>query len=285
MERKRDSLHKNGIADDRFRASQSSQGRMHDSGGVPGASECQVQNPMQDKIVKFGRLGIVALITIVSVVGSVLMTFVANRYLGFKAEYALAVLIPTIIAPAVTWYLIGLTVKIHELQTELKKLLTYDALTGVMTRRAFLSRCESLHALLRRNQSPLSFAYLDVDNFKKINDSFGHPGGDQVLVSLASILKNRLRESDLIGRLGGEEFAMVLPDTDLNGAVQLLEEIRLALKNTPLCYSNQDITYTVSIGVATADPNNPISLEQLIKCSDAALYKAKRLGKDCVVGN
>lgn len=241
---------------------------------------------MPYKILKIGRTGIAALITLISIIASVAFTIVTMEI--FDREFdpvviSISIVAPAIIAPCVFWHIIGLMIKIHQLEEEARALATYDMLTGLMTRRAFLTNCESVYKLIRRNKSLLSLAYIDIDNFKKINDTHGHAGGDEVLKSFGSGVYKYLRKSDIVGRIGGEEFALALPDTDLESAIHVLDKIRLSVKNTRVIFSDQTIHYTVSIGVALFDQKNQVDLEQLARQSDNALYKAKNSGKDCIV--
>jgi diguanylate cyclase len=241
---------------------------------------------MRNKIAKIGRTGIVTLITIFSVIASVVITVAILILFSSEVEplpIFISIIAPAIIAPTVSWYMVGLVIKIHQLEMEMRTLATYDTLTGVMTRGAFLSNIESIYQIIRRNKSSLSLVYIDIDDFKKINDTYGHPGGDAVLKSFSSIIKKCNRKSDLVGRIGGEEFAIALPDTGLDGSIQISNKIRLLAKNTRVKYSSKTIQYTVSIGVALFGQENQIDLEQLIRQSDNALYKAKSSGKDCVM--
>ena len=240
---------------------------------------------MRNMIAKVGRPGIVTIITLLSIIATVLFVFTALKL--FDREFdslllSISILAPAIIAPSVTWYMVGLLIKIHQLEIEMRSLANIDMLTKVMTRRAFLSNCETLYQVVRRNKSSLSLVYIDLDDFKKINDSYGHAGGDAVLQSFALILKKCVRKSDLVGRIGGEEFALMLPDTELEGALQLVNKIQLLVKNTGVKFSDQNIQYTVSIGIAIYDQDKPIELEELIRRSDKALYRAKHAGKNCV---
>jgi diguanylate cyclase (GGDEF)-like protein len=194
-----------------------------------------------------------------------------------------SIVVPMIITPAVVWYIVSLLLEVHRLEEEQRHLATYDMLTGLMTRRAFLESSSALIKLMGRKKTLMALAYIDIDNFKNVNDIHGHAGGDEVLKSFASLLHGHLRESDLVGRIGGEEFAIALPYTDLNNSIDVLEKIRLSSKNDAVNCSSKTIQYTISIGVTIFDSDNPVNLEQLATQSDNALYKAKNSGKDCIV--
>ncbi|EJE54955.1 diguanylate cyclase (GGDEF) domain-containing protein [Acidovorax sp. CF316] len=153
-----------------------------------------------------------------------------------------------------------------------------DALTGLLNRRGFDSRMEFALALARRSGRPLSLVSVDVDHFKRVNDSFGHEAGDEVLRRLALTLQQRLRASDVIARLGGEEFAVVLPDTDLDGARAIAQSIvdGMAAQDDPLVGR-----ITVSAGIASLRPGQD-SAHEMMRRSDAALYEAKGQGRNRV---
>ncbi|WPB56037.1 diguanylate cyclase [Xylophilus sp. GOD-11R] len=155
-----------------------------------------------------------------------------------------------------------------------------DPLTGVLNRRGLEERLRLAVASARRGARPLSVAMLDADYFKRINDRFGHEVGDAVLRSLAETLRSRLRQSDAVARLGGEEFIAVLPDTDMEGAMALAEALRAAIEK------HEDPVYgsiTVSIGVAVG-VGADIDGATLLRAADEALYRAKADGRNRVCG-
>lgn len=163
------------------------------------------------------------------------------------------------------------------LHEELERQARTDALTELPNRRAFFDKANQELARALRYDSPLTLLMLDVDHFKHINDSLGHEGGDRVLKALASTCRATLREVDTIGRVGGEEFAVVLPETGLEAGIDIAQRLRAALAAT----DNAGMRFTASIGVAAAGPATK-TIEQLIGRADAALYLAKREGRNCV---
>jgi len=241
---------------------------------------------MIDKIIKIGRVGTVAIITAFSIVFSAAIVAISFRLYGRELDsfiIAISILTPAIVAPSITWIIVGFIVKIHELETEMRSLATYDMLTGVMTRRAFLENSESLYQVALRSKSPLSIAYIDIDDFKAINDTNGHAGGDEILKAFGSIMQTHKRKNDLAGRIGGEEFALTLPNTDIEGATQLSKVLWKSAKEARIDYSKDSLQYTLSIGIAQLDTNNPVDLEKLISQADKALYRAKEQGKNRIV--
>ena len=233
-----------------------------------------------------GRIKTVILITIISIIASVVISLAMLVVSGSEIRFfnmMVSVVTPMIIAPAVTWYMVGLFITIHHLEEKMRKLATYDMLTGAMTRHAFLEAYENIYYYNQRNKLSLAMIYIDLDDFKKINDTYGHAGGDETLISLSYIIKEHKRKSDIFGRMGGEEFILVLPDTSVDGAISLANKLRCLAKQTKVKYRQNDIQYTVSMGVAVFEPCHQVNLEQLISQADNALFQAKHLGKDCVV--
>jgi diguanylate cyclase (GGDEF)-like protein len=165
----------------------------------------------------------------------------------------------------------------------LGSLLTRDGLTRLLTHTAFLERARAAHARARRPRArPVIWVMLDVDRFKTINDRFGHPVGDRVLVGLSALLRRRLRPSDTVGRYGGEEFAILLEDLNIDEATQVLDRIRAEFASTDL-RSGDDETFhaTFSAGLAMLEPL--MDLDSWRDAADKALYAAKAAGRNRVL--
>jgi len=156
-----------------------------------------------------------------------------------------------------------------------------DPLTGVFSRRAFNEAAETEMQRALRYGQPLSLIMVDIDHFKQVNDTYGHTTGDSVLASFAATLAQEVREVDVIGRLGGEEFAVLLPNTDVTEALRVAERMRLAVASGNLQADGELLRYTASFGVAAFDPRE-LSLNRFIDRADAALYEAKRSGRNRV---
>jgi diguanylate cyclase (GGDEF)-like protein len=158
-----------------------------------------------------------------------------------------------------------------------------DGLTGLLGQKAFLKYLEEEFSRSRRYKAPLSLIYLDLDHFKKFNDTYGHPLGDQALRHLAGILREATRNVDTVGRCGGEEFGVILTETDLPAAEVVAERIRSRLEKTPLHAGGKDYTLTASLGIACVEPEETdMTPDKLRQEADQALYRAKAAGRNRV---
>jgi diguanylate cyclase (GGDEF) domain len=168
------------------------------------------------------------------------------------------------------------------LNTKFIKLeMSTDPLTGALNRRTFEAIVQKLLEISKITNSPIHLAIADLDHFKKINDTYGHLAGDEALKHFVNIIKRNLRKSDYIFRIGGEEFVILLPNTELNDAIEVLERIRSDVEKTPFHYNSNEIRITASFGIAEVDKDNHIS--KTIKEADEKLYLAKKLGRNKVV--
>ena len=161
-----------------------------------------------------------------------------------------------------------------------KDLANRDYLTGSYNRRFFYESAKAILDKNRRKEMAVAVAMLDIDNFKKINDTYGHDVGDVAIKEIARILNKHLRASDLVARFGGEEYAILLEDIPLKDCEALFEKIRRCFEENKIAYSGVQFSYTVSIGVVYAKNYH---IDQLLKCSDEALYEAKEGGRNRVV--
>jgi diguanylate cyclase (GGDEF)-like protein/PAS domain S-box-containing protein len=164
---------------------------------------------------------------------------------------------------------------------ELWQLATSDPLTGVPNRRAFFESIERERARLTRYPGEAGILMIDIDHFKQTNDTYGHAAGDAVLCHVVRQSRKLLRESDTLARLGGEEFAILLPQTSYEGALGLAERIRKVLEDTPLTYNDVPIYVTASVGV-TVMTHTDSSTDKTLSRADHALYEAKRKGRNRV---
>ena len=171
--------------------------------------------------------------------------------------------------------------RLKETEEKLARQATTDPLTGLNNRRRFLELCREELKRVRRNRTPLVLLMVDIDHFKRINDTYGHDAGDAVLKEFAGRVCAELRETDSIGRIGGEEFSVLLPETDMQSAKTVAERIRAAVSKKPV--TGRTLHITVSIGGADFENTHRNTVESILKSADEALYKAKQSGRNQTV--
>lgn len=165
------------------------------------------------------------------------------------------------------------------LERKLKAMASTDSLTGCCNRRRFLTILRHEFRQSRRNRAPLTFAMMDLDHFKSVNDTFGHPAGDLVLKTLAKSCAKMIRDSDCFGRLGGEEFGVILPATTIAAAVPVLSRVREAAQDLRLVLPHGTAQATLSIGISCA-ADDDVDDSAMLRRADAALYAAKANGRN-----
>ena len=170
----------------------------------------------------------------------------------------------------------------RRLRDELSIRADTDELTGVSNRRGVLAHLNSELARSRRFRTPVAVLMLDIDHFKSVNDSYGHAAGDIVIRTMTDMVKNQLRETDALGRIGGEEFLVVLPAMELGGAVAVGERMRECVESSAIDLIEHSIQITISVGVGVYQHDD--DAERLIERADAALYRAKHKGRNRVEG-
>lgn len=173
------------------------------------------------------------------------------------------------------------TRELQESNEKLMHLASTDALTGILNRRVFFDQSQFHIDLSLRQKTPLCLLVLDIDNFKTINDTFGHAAGDRVLCQFTDLIAAKLRKTDIFGRVGGEEFAIMLIDTDLKAATIVAEKLRECVFYSKVAYKTREIDFSVSIGVSQYRENDE-SIEDFFVRSDNLLYKAKDNGRNRV---
>lgn len=165
---------------------------------------------------------------------------------------------------------------------ELKRLASHDALTGLMNAGAFHAACESIIRLSQRHRSPFAVLFIDLDHFKKVNDTHGHAVGDEVLRTAARTLRSGIRHSDVLGRIGGEEFCLLLPQTGAAGALKLAETLRQAVEACRPEAGGTVLQVTASVGVSACEAGRA-AWPAIQKDADEAMYRAKQAGRNRVV--
>jgi len=228
-----------------------------------------------------------ASIVMATIVSALITALIEGRFepLSQRESFIITVIACLIVAPLASWYIVGLLIKVHALEAEMREQATRDGLTGLLTRRHFVESAElELSRTIRYNRR-LSVVMLDLDEFKAINDSMGHAVGDQVLRAVGSRVASCLREVDLAGRMGGEEFAIVLPETSQGAAAEVAGRIVHAIGDYPIDVDGVPVRVTASAGIAELpeDATGDLSsFDTVLMHADQAMYAAKRAGRNRV---
>ena len=235
---------------------------------------------MKQFLTTLGHAKAVIAITLLSEI-LVLIVTVSIELLLPNGEIMRGILVATcvtfIVAPFISWFLVDILIRLHQLEQEMRELATYDELTGLLRRRAFFEQSDHFQKLARRNGSAFCVIMVDIDNFKQVNDQYGHAAGDKLLVSFSNVVRANFRESDLVSRFGGDEFVFFLPDTSLEQALKFTERLRVSL-NIANQSNGLPIEMTISIGVVTNAAVKTENVDGFINAADKALYRAKECG-------
>lgn len=236
-------------------------------------------------LAKIGRFNTVAIVTFITAAASAVVTAIAisllnSSSIGFEAAILLAISVPVVVTPPIVWYLVGLILRTYENEKEMRRLASYDSLTGLLSRHAFLDNANNYTSLANREGTVFSVMIIDLDKFKSINDKYGHPAGDAVLKLFADVVNSVARRSDIVGRLGGEEFAMLLPSTSTAEAIEFSGRLHDAINKAVVKYNDNIISYTASIGLTSFDPRSCDDIDDMLARADLALYQAKRAGRN-----
>ena len=167
-------------------------------------------------------------------------------------------------------------------EVEMREMASTDFLTGLLNRRSFVEMSRREQVRMRRNGGTLALLVMDIDHFKHLNDTHGHLVGDAVLREISVVCRDSLRATDLLARWGGEEFAVLLPDTDYAGCLYLGEKLRRGVAALSVPAGRGQAGTTISVGGALWTPDDE-NLDSVLRRADIALYKAKRRGRNCVV--
>src|SRR5579871_3396223 len=214
------------------------------------------------------------------VAGSAIAVTILGALLEDEGESTAATLVNRGMTIIVIIGIAFLLVRVTRSAQQLFRIATTDVLTGIFNRRHFTSLLTREQQRAARYGTTFSILMLDIDHFKRINDTYGHPVGDEAIKAMAGAAGKCLRPTDMIGRFGGEEFVVMLPHTDEPGAVLAAERIREAVAKVVVLAGKEEVRFTVSIGAACYAPR--ASVDQLLECSDKALYAAKTGGRNQV---
>jgi diguanylate cyclase (GGDEF)-like protein len=267
------------------------QARMHQPGAQlqrPAAETAVMRTGLQGFFVR-QPLGVtIPLIVALSVASSVGALFLLTELMGmpygpsFKRSLTIAILAPVLVSAPIGGWIVHLLREVELARQQAQAMAWHDELTALMNRRHFSEMGQRELALAQRAGRPLVAALLDIDDFKRINDEHGHSAGDAVLQALGRTLPRELRSTDLVARWGGEEFALLLPDTPADDAALLADRVRLAVAQMRVTLpADPNHRCTVSIGLTAASAED--SFDTLIDRADKAMYLAKSGGKNRVV--
>ena len=238
-------------------------------------------SPVVKTMTRLGMVRITLLMTVASAIMSVGVAWLLSLVItisNIQEHLWLAFVIPFFVTPGFSW-LTALSMRESRRARKMAyELARRDPLTGVFNRRAFFDADQKARDTAAKNTVSRAILFLDIDHFKMVNDTWGHEGGDAVLVHLARLLQNCTRKSDLISRFGGEEFVVEAVDCETEGAVSLAERILDEIRAAQVSFGTHSIAYTVSIGIAAGDKSLPT--DRLLACADAQLYIAKQNGRD-----
>lgn len=240
-------------------------------------------------IEKLGRAGTSFLITLSSVVLTQIIRYhvflitdsdTTNFFKG--SSFFSSLMSPLILAPVFSWYFVGAFFKIKKLEEQMRELAAYDSLTNLYNRGACLLALEKTIHQAKRIQTDVTVLFIDLDHFKAINDTYGHDVGDVVIKQFAGYLKKSLRESDIIGRIGGEEFLIGLPNLGLEGGQIMAEKLRNNIASQTIVVGATTLHITISIGLTIHKHAEEINIQNVLKKADIALYNAKNSGRNKV---
>ncbi len=231
------------------------------------------------------RLGVIkatVMLTIASVLISIVITATLTTLLSGGiglTSMIIAIFVPTIIAPLFAYTTLRLTFQLHIAEEKLRQLSITDELTQAHNRRYFMDMAARALAGAKRYGDSFSIIIFDIDDFKRINDTYGHNAGDKVLRTISEICMAHIRDTDIFARYGGEEFAFLVPRCSPTNVLQFAERIRIKLSDARVPIDQTEIQFTVSIGAGTFDSTTP-DLDTLLIRADTALYSAKKQGKN-----
>jgi diguanylate cyclase (GGDEF)-like protein len=234
---------------------------------------------------RFGLATVVVAITIGSIVLSAVISFAVHFALGAQMSgltWAVTLACPALIAPTMSWWAFDLVLKVERAHEQLRIQSTIDHLTGLFNRGYFMDRLREEIDRTQRYGTPFAVAFIDIDNFKRINDEHGHLSGDEILRQLTQTCAKQVRDIDTLARIGGEEFALLLPQTAAEDAERLVERLRAGVAATRTQIGDHWLEITVSIGLTSAGRGS-LDVNGILRHADEALYAAKRQGKNRLV--
>ena len=222
------------------------------------------------------------MLTVLSVLITVLMTAAVGYLTGRKSNPVslwIAIIVPAIIAPMYSVPYMRILIRLDGAESRLRELSRRDGLTGLYSRAHFIELAEREMERTLRYGEPFSVAIFDIDKFGQVNDLYGHSTGDKLLQAVGEVCLRNLRQTDVVARFGGDEFALLLPNTGENSAQACIERICKTLARTSIPVHGQELRFTVSAGVATYD-KSCTELDMILQQAEEALSQAKHSGKN-----
>lgn len=235
----------------------------------------------------------ISFVTAMSVFASLMITlaiyyFAKGSLAGSQLTLIIAVIAPSTIAPIVSWQYVSLSYRLRQANERLRVLSELDSLTSTLNRRTFMEVADKHLSLAARHGYPTSLMVLDFDHFKQVNDQHGHAMGDKVLIETVNVIRDTIRETDVIARIGGEEFILLLPHTAREGALLLAERVLQVVRQNQVSKDTMihqehalpvDLQVTITIGGATCETSST-NLDEMMSRADNLLYTAKQAGRD-----
>lgn len=235
-------------------------------------------------VLRLGLLRANLLLTLIVLIGALLVTL-AVLHLAGAGSWRLGLIVATTcvltLSPAIGYVLLSLVYELDASHRRISHLATMDELTGSFNRRHFMELAEREWLRSRRYDIPMALILLDADHFKAVNDTHGHQCGDMLLGEISLACRSSLRGPDVLARFGGEELIVLLPQTDLAGALAMAERMRQRVADLAVAWRGHVLRPTISLGVAELRPDTA-SIDALVHDADVALYEAKRTGRNRV---
>jgi diguanylate cyclase (GGDEF)-like protein len=237
---------------------------------------------MRKLLIRLGLLRSTLMLTFLSVLFSLLLTGAIGSLTGRKSSQVslwVAIIVPAIIAPIYSVPFLRLLIRLDGAENRLRELSRRDVLTGLFNRAHFIELAEREMERTLRYGEPFSIAILDIDEFGRVNDLHGHSAGDKLLQAVGEACLRNLRQTDVVARFGGDEFALLLPNTGEKSVRACVERICKTLAGASIPFYGQELRFTVSAGAATYD-KSCTELDMILQQADKALCQAKRSGKN-----
>ncbi|MBA1419891.1 MAG: GGDEF domain-containing protein [Epsilonproteobacteria bacterium] len=238
---------------------------------------------MRSIVRKLGHIQVVFLITLSAILASEVLAYIIPQIFSFPypmpSTPIVTFIVTAILTPFLSWHLLKLFFFIDELEQEMNYLATYDSMTELFSRQAFFKHSLALHENAKLTNDTYCVCIIDIDNFKYINDTYGHSGGDKVLIHFGTLLRKLYDSSYIVGRIGGEEFSIV-SSLDITTKHNEIQKIHDTLATATCTYKNTKIAYTVSIGIFENTMPESITFDEALSHADNALYEAKTTGKN-----